>query len=951
MATIYEEQQDVQSASALLRKYLEVPGATVLESVNALLHLAALAPQMSDVPVKYLGDAIELAKTSQNLDTIALTQSAMLRHLVGSASDDEQCRLLLSSQKELLKADISVASRSIIFEDLAVCEEGETSGANELRALEQSLTEAQEGNHIRRELFLLEKLGDSFMMLGKRAEAEGFYQQLLTLARQLRAVAQIKRGYMKLAIVAGECSQWKRCLELTRNALTLSRLCHDHASKAHMLLLTGKAEFYRGNNEVALSIFDKALSECEQHELYTTMALASRFLVDTAVKSGKTDRQVLEHLHRHISLFPYEIDQKAKLRTLIRLGRFDQDLDHITGLGVVTAVKKVISAMPSHDRVSMLLECVDVCQALGMRDESWRLLEDLLTIADLSETHFQEVADRLKLFPLGRRALPLLQLVEQGFSHPCFLAQLAIFAPSFVLDRLPKNEFLPRLVCYVKMEDWSAALECAAAAMRDDAAVRSSVLEGIFGQASTEEAIQLVYLISKWKVDGSIHWPTLALLNETAFCSFFDLNVAQLLRQCVTLVPRSRAHLHALMFLGKYDVMHEAAQPVEKIICAAYTGEIEMVTMWYDELVHEYLNEQPVGVELFPFSSLEFQLKVATAFVALQYDTFEDQLRLMENSKRLLDTRSAARHGISLPQQQVPFHFHEKTFTYVFKVGRVELLWHSSIQAGGLVARVNGDELSFLEQCLVHYLDLREVPKASASDERTELLIVNDHVHGSSSPKLYSLHESWDFLEQRHQKSGVLMLSRQCSLSNTKNVLIAEQMRGLRNASVAVVDVADHLLHDAICYSVGRTPPIVISRGTLSFDVTRSLFLCGTAVCVELNGSASDMKIQDLIAGVNLTGPIGEGQDVTNILASFNSIVRSADGLHWELTAPGIAQKDLDAMDVHTHADNGRVGGESTCTGELAGKETPSFVLETRQISNLWLNKTRLRSFIYHSRN
>ncbi|KIH55242.1 hypothetical protein ANCDUO_14605 [Ancylostoma duodenale] len=97
-------------------------------------------------------------------------------------------------------------------------------------------------------------------------------------------------------------------------------------------------------------------------------------------------------------------------------------------------------------------------------------------------------------------------------------------------------------------------------------------------------------------------------LPETAFCSFFDLNVAQLLRQCVTLVPRSRAHLHALMFLGKYDLMHEAAQPVEKIICATYTGEIDMVTMWYDgliavsedgsqvqELVHEYLNEQPVG--------------------------------------------------------------------------------------------------------------------------------------------------------------------------------------------------------------------------------------------------------------------------------------------------------------------------------------------------------------------
>ncbi|KAL6726779.1 hypothetical protein Aduo_008713 [Ancylostoma duodenale] len=937
MATIYEEQQDAQSASALLRKYLEVPGATVLESVNALLHLAALAPQMSDDPVKYLGDAMELAKTSQNLDTIALTQSAMLRHLVGSASDEEQCRLLLSSQKELLKADISVASRSIIFEDLAVCEERETSGANELRALEQSLTEAQEGNHIRRELFLLEKLGDSFMMLGKRAEAEGFYQQLLTLARQLRAVAQIKRGYMKLAIVAGECSQWKRCLELTRNALTLSRLCHDHDSKAHMLLLTGKAEFYRGNNEVALSIFDKALSECEQHELYTTMAVASRFIVDAAIRSAKNNQQVLEHLRRHISFFPYETDQKAKLRTLIRLARFDEDLDHITGLAVITAAKKVTSDMPKSDRTTMLLECVDVCQTLGMRDETWRLLEDLLTVADLSDNHFQEVANRLMLFPLHRRSLPLLQLIEQGFSHPCFLAQLAPFAPSFVLDRLSKEEILPRLVCYVKLEDWNAALECATAAMRDDATVRSSVLDGIFGQASSEEAIQQVYHISKWKVDGSIHWPTLALLNETAFCSFFDLNVAQLLRHCVTLAPRSHAHLHALMFLGKYDLMHEAAQPVEKIICAAYTGEIEMVTMWYDELVHEYLNEQPVGVELFPFSSLEFQLKVATAFVALQYETFEDQLRLMENSKRLMDTRSAARHGISLPHHIIPFRFHEKSFTYVFKVGQVELLWSSSMGANGLIARVHGDDLSFLEECLVHYLDLREVPRASALEEWTELLVTNDHVQSSSNPKLYSLHESCNSMEQRHQKSGILMLSNQSNLSNTKNGSITEQLRGFRDAFVAVVDVADHLLHDAICFSIGRSPTIVISRGTLPFDLIRSLFLCGTAACIEISESAGDAEIQDLIA------EIGEAQDLTNVLASFNSIARSADCLHWELTAPGIVQKGLDSVDERTRAGSGRIGAETTCTGEPAATETPSFVLETRHISNLWLNKTRLR--------
>lgn len=40
----------------------------------------------------------------------------------------------------------------------------------------------------------------------------------------------------------------------------------------------------------------------------------------------------------------------------------------------------------------MLLECIDVCQTLGMRDESWRVLEDLLTTSVLSETHIEEVS-------------------------------------------------------------------------------------------------------------------------------------------------------------------------------------------------------------------------------------------------------------------------------------------------------------------------------------------------------------------------------------------------------------------------------------------------------------------------------------------------------------------------------------------------------------------------------
>ncbi|VDM78910.1 unnamed protein product [Strongylus vulgaris] len=174
--------------------------------------------------------------------------------------------------------------------------------------------------------------------MGRYAEAEGFYQQQLTLARQLREVVPIKRGFTKLSILAFETTQWARCLEMTKNALTLARLCRDYPSKAHMLLLTARAESQRGNNDVSLNIFEKTVLECERHELNATLAIATRYMV-------------LKHLRHHISLFEWETDQKEKLRSLVRLTRFDPDLDHLTSLSIIAAAKKATSSMSGQDRV------------------------------------------------------------------------------------------------------------------------------------------------------------------------------------------------------------------------------------------------------------------------------------------------------------------------------------------------------------------------------------------------------------------------------------------------------------------------------------------------------------------------------------------------------------------------------------------------------------------------
>lgn len=75
----------------------------------------------------------------------------------------------------------------------------EGGSASSVKALEHSLAEAQEANNIHRELELLERLGDELGKLGKRREAEGFYQRFLALAKQLRTAEHIQRGHEKLA--------------------------------------------------------------------------------------------------------------------------------------------------------------------------------------------------------------------------------------------------------------------------------------------------------------------------------------------------------------------------------------------------------------------------------------------------------------------------------------------------------------------------------------------------------------------------------------------------------------------------------------------------------------------------------------------------------------------------------------------------------------------------------
>ncbi|XGW16095.1 hypothetical protein V3C99_001498 [Haemonchus contortus] len=938
LATIHEEQNDLQSATALLQKYLEVDRVTLPEAVNALLKLSTLAKRSGADPISYLNKALKLADGSGNLDVVVLARSAMLRHLTTLRQADSKSEIhhLLHLQRELLKSDISVSSRSLIFEDLAVCETAETSGIGEIHALEQSLTEAQEANNARRELFLLEKIGDCLLGMERYTEAEGFYQQLLTLAQQMRAVTQIKRAYMKLAILAAGFQKWSRCSELARRALTLSRFFYDHASKAHMMYLIGRVELSKGNNELARSILKKTVERCEEHGLYTTMALAARYMVEAAISCKEHNTIISERLRRHLELIDHETDQKAVLRSMIRLTKFSTDLDHLTSLKIIAAVRKLVLNLSIHDQADILLECFDVYHSLGMLDEARHLLIGMLDSP--LQTHrdiLQKAAKRLTVFPLRRRATVLLKLVEQGFFDRKILPQLAFFLPEFTLKMIPGGkDALTRMVCYVQMDEWVKALACAEVALVD--ILPACALDGLFEKLTTEEAVQCLLLVAKWKTKHFLHWSNLPTLDDATFCRLFDMAFSKILQGGIALLPNSRAHLHALMLRGEFELTHEAATAVEKIICAANTGCGEMIAMWYDELVEEYLSVQTQGIEIFPCSSTECQLKVASVFAALRHEALYEQLHVLEMCKWYMDKRLANIHGISL-EASSPFVLpSNQSFAYVFRVGDVQLIW---VKLRGCQAAISvtlrSRNLTFLEECLVRYLRRRAIPEAPVDLSPFELIFVNDQANLPAKPKLYSVYhfpsdhfeEDWDrckFSEQSQNEKATAVLS--------------ERLTMFSQSTVAIMSAGDSILHPDICLSIRKTPFLVITLGSPTFDTIRALFLCGTSVVVEVDESTKDKDIRRLINAID------HSSDLLEVLSSYCCYIKSRESwFHWEHSSdqPGATVSDC-VLDLRSIVEERVEVSESSSTATVR-VSISDFVEEIRHIDNLWLKPPHSR--------
>ncbi|CAJ0599007.1 unnamed protein product [Cylicocyclus nassatus] len=170
------------------------------------------------------------------------------------------------------------------------------------------------------------------------------------------------------------------------------------------------------------------------------------------------------------------------------------------------------------------------------------------------------------------------------------------------------------------------------------------------------------------------------------------------------------------------------------------------------------------------------------------------------------------------------------------------------------------------------------------------------------------------------------MISSQSQSLEDHPVDVYHIMKVFRQAFIAVVDSGDSWLTCHFCITIERAPPIIISHGTLDFEIVRQLFLCGTEVVIEVDNLSPSYEIEEII------NEICETDDLPTVLTRYNSILRSADCLLWQV--PPLIRLDASALrSEEERADNQKPENNSV----------PSFLLETQHISNLWLNRTRKR--------
>ncbi|KAF8359105.1 hypothetical protein PRIPAC_94100, partial [Pristionchus pacificus] len=233
LAQIYELNFDTESALSLLEHCLQLPKIPFKEKLQALHRISSLLESVNrlDESIERLEEAMKICTERGNENGIERSKSMM--------------KTIRRKKEE--RDDLLINQRT---------EQSET--------LQEKLAEAQEMNNEVDEASICLSLGKIYEEENKFEEALHYFQQALTVSKQLRLVQMMGVSYLGVARILSIREEWSRVESCARAAVTMGRLMNDESMENEGMILIGKTQHNKGDKELARKVYLKVLRRVKE---------------------------------------------------------------------------------------------------------------------------------------------------------------------------------------------------------------------------------------------------------------------------------------------------------------------------------------------------------------------------------------------------------------------------------------------------------------------------------------------------------------------------------------------------------------------------------------------------------------------------------------------------------------------------------------------------------------